>query len=198
MKNVINNTAFIGRYTIANQIAADVALVINDFVTTYQPVFLRQLLGPVLYKQFQDWYDTDVPRDTAGVNAVWQALLDGANYTKVGSNAPAYSEKISVSLTSYVYDRYQRNNITQTTGVGEKEVDAQNASQASVEQKLIDRWLEMVDNVRGNFDYLNKALATNADWRDWYRHCCGWSFFADDVDKYPSGEIFEKINRYGL
>lgn len=197
MTNVITNTAFVGRYLIANQLNADVALVLNNFVTTYQPVFLRQLLGPVLYKQFQDWYDTAPPRNTAGINATWQALIDGAVFTTTCAG-PAYSEKISIALTSYCYDRYQRNNVTQTTGVGEKETDAQNTSEGSVQQKLIDRWNEMVNNVSGNFSYLNKQLATNADWRDWHRYSCGWSFWADDTERCPNTEIFTKVNQFGL
>lgn len=197
MTNVITNTAFVGRYLIANQLSTEVALLLNNFVTTYQPVFLRQLLGPVLYKQFQDWYDTATPRNQDGINATWQGLLDGAVFTD-GSSNPMYSEKISISLTSFIYDRYQRNNVTQTTGLGEKSTDAQNTSEGSVQQKLIDRWNEMVNNTCGNFSYLNKQLATNADWRDWYRYSCGWSFWADNGERYPSVEIFTKINQFGL
>lgn len=203
MTNVITNTAFVGRYLIANQVNADVALVLNNFVTTYQPVFLRQLLGPVLYKQFQDWLDLPLPRPQVGIQITWQALLDGTNFTTIWG-VPSYSEKISIALTSYCYDRYQRNNVTQTTGVGEKETDAQNTSQGSVQQKLIDRWNEMVNNTRGNFDYLNVQLQDNDDWRNWYRYVCGFygnpytSLMAELIMEYPKNEIFTRINQFGL
>jgi hypothetical protein len=195
MTKLISNTAFIGRYFIANNTSAEIAAQLNYLVTTYQPLFLRNIMGPKKASEFQAWLNI-TPADRP-INATWSALLSGVLFVD-NRGEDKQMGPITTPFTSYCYNIYQRGNVTQTTSSGEAMTLAQNAELGSPQQKLIDRWNEMVDYDSVIYDYLSVEFKTDADWLRWVRSFCGFSIWADDPKRLPNNELFEKINQFGL
>ena len=195
MTKLIDNTAFIGRYYIANNTDAAIAAQLNHLVTTYQPVFLRLIMGPKKATEFQDWLDI-TPADRP-VNQTWSALLVSGLFTNSRGD-DEFREAISKPLASFCYNEYQRANVTQTTSSGEATTLSQNAEPGSPQQKLIDRYNEMVDNCRGIYDYLSVQFKTDSSWLRWIRSISGFSIWADFPTRYPNNQLFERINQFGL
>ena len=199
MRNLITNAAFIGRYQIANATTSpEVIAQLNYLITTYQPVFLRMLLSPAKYTEFQAWFD--IAPDDRPINAAWSALLTGTDFTD-SWGVIRHAEPVTTPFTSFCYDKFQRGNVTQTAGMGEVATDIQNGTPGSPQQKLIDRWNEMAEYDKNIFWYLNKAFATDSVWRDWFRYQCGFTYWAydgwNDLPT-PKAEIFQFINQFGL
>lgn len=195
MTKLIDNTAFVGRYYVANNTDAAIAAQLNYLVTTYQPVFLRLIMGPKKASEFQAWLDiTPLERP---VNATWTALLTSGLFTNERGE-DEHREAITKPLTSFCYNEWQRANVTQTTSSGEAMTLAQNAEPGSPQQKLIDRQLESVEYCKGIYDYLSVQFKTDADWLRWIRSFSGFSIWADFPTRYPNNALFEKVNQFGL
>lgn len=195
MTKLITNTAFIGRYFIANNTAVEIAAQLNYLVTTYQPVFLRLLMGPKKASEFQAWLDLDPGARPA--NETWTALLNGVLFVD-NHDVDKQMDPVSTPFTSYCYNQYQRGNVTQTTASGEAMTLSQNAELGSAQQKLIDRWIEMVNYNTVIFDYLSKQFKTDSVWLRWLRTFRSFSYWADDIQRLPDNELYVKINQFGL
>ena len=152
-------------------------------------------MGPKKAAEFQTWLDIEPPQRPT--NATWSALLSGVLFVD-NRGEDKQMDPITTPFTSYCYNIYQRGNVTQTTSSGEAMTLAQNAELGSPQQKLIDRWNEMVDYDSVIYDYLSVEFKTDADWLRWVRSFCGFSIWADDPKRLPNNELFEKINQFGL
>lgn len=176
MGSIAKNTDFIGRFYVSNQIdSATVAAQLNNLVSTYEPVFLRMLLGPAQYELFKAWYNTD----PLPVNTTWSFLIAGGNYEKGGSTC--YAPPVKELILAYLYDKWNRENLSQTAAMGEVETDSQNASPGTATYKVVDRWNEMAAGCSETHDYLVKNLGAS------YRG-----------DNRALPEIFRYINRLDL
>lgn len=194
MGNIINNTAFVGRFLVANGDVSPVSVQLNYLVTTFQEQYLRMLLGPVYYQEFITWYDTPVV--DRPVNATWSGLLDGTTFTDTYQRQQ-YLYPLANALTAFCYDRWNRQNLSQTVSMGEVATDSQNASPASATYKVVDRWNEMVEIARTQWLWLDKQLGSEANWVQWkqQQYNWNWGYYAD---YYPNEEIFNPINRLDL
>lgn len=156
MANIVNNTDFKGRFHVSNWDTATVAAQLNYLVSTYEAVFLRMLLGNAQYTLFKEWYDTAAPRP---VNAVWTALLAGGNFEK-GSHTH-YAPPVKDLILAYLYDKWNRENLSQTVAMGEVNTDSQNASAGTAVYKVVDRWNEMASGCLAVYEYLYDNLGSD-------------------------------------
>lgn len=197
MNRIINNTNFVGRFSVANNTTVTVAAILNDMVDTNQELYLRELLGPVYYAQFSAWYD--LPIIDRPINVTWSGLINGIQFTDIGSNQ-RYLQPISKALLGYCYDRWNRQNLTQTVAMGEANTDMQNAGIGVTMYKTIDRWNEAVDVTRTAWLWLDKNLQGESDWVQWKSQISNWwntswLYFWYD---FPDIEIMHYQNRLDL
>jgi hypothetical protein len=81
--------------------------------------------------------------------------------------------------------------------MGEVRTDSQNASAGSPTYKVVDRWNEMVGNVRLMWQWLDKQLDGQTQWQDWRkRDNDGRALYF--YWYYPDRDIFKMINRLDL
>lgn len=165
MNNIINNTAFVGRYQVANFDDSTVSLELDYLIATYQEEYLRTLLGPGIYSLFATWYDSDEPRPA---NVEFEFLLSGGNFVS-REGVPLYAPPISQAITAYVYCKWQEWNYTQTVSMGEVKTESQNALISSAKLKVVDAWNYLVNASTTYWLYLNKQYANNSTWATWER-----------------------------
>lgn len=144
----IDTTYFYGPLSIAQLSQAAVRSTVQAFINEYEAQLLHQLLGPELYLAYK-----------SGITGAVQKYIDirdGKEYTnKAGQQvkwcglaftegtAP-YETKLSL-IANYVYFHYRADNATQTTGTGEKNAEAKNATEASPRRKMVKAWNQMVE-----------------------------------------------------
>lgn len=165
MNNIINNTAFVGRYQVANFDDPTVSVELDYLIATYQEEYLRTLLGPDIYSLFATWYNSEEPRPE---NAEFEFLLTGGNFVS-REGVPLYAPPISQAITAYVYCKWQEWNYTQTVSMGEVKTESQNALISSARLKVIDAWNFLVNASLTYWAYLHKQYANNATWTTWER-----------------------------
>lgn len=123
-----------------------VSVSIQNFITKYQPIFLKELLGTELF-------------DAYTVNPTDQRFTDLLPYIK-----PA--------LVDYVYWFYIKNQATQMTGTGAAQSKKQNAVTVSPYPEMVRAWNEMVDYNKGT----NKFLSGNATYPEYTFKLPEWFF----------------------
>lgn len=184
MQSIINNTAFVGDYFVANQTSVPVAANLNNIVAVNQEKYLRELLGPIYYERFADWYDTNPTRPA---NETFEKLLTGTTFTSTWG-VIMYMPPISKPLKAYCYSAWNNRNATQTVAMGEVETESQNAMMASATLKVVNRWNEMVSETIATWEWLNKQLKNESDWTTWVNQA-RW---------YYTQGIFKRKNRLDL
>ncbi len=157
MSYIAANTDFKGRFYVSNWDITTVASQLNYLVSTYEPVFLRMLLGNVQYAEFKAWYDLAI--EARPVNAVWTFLLAGGNFEK-GSHTH-YAPPVKGLILAYLYDKWNRENLSQTVAMGEVNTDSQNASAGTPVYKVVDRWNEMASGCLAVYEYLYDNLGSD-------------------------------------
>lgn len=198
MANIAQNTDFIGRFYVANQVdSLQVAAQLNYLISTYEELFLRDILGPYYYPLFIAWFALDAPGRAADPNnATFAGLLNGVSFENKQSILQ-YSQPIIKSIMAYLYDKWNRENLTQTVAMGEVNTDSQNAAAGTPTYKVVDRWNEMVGNVRLMWQWLDKQLDGQAQWQDWRkRDNDGRSLYL--YWYYPNRGIFNTVNRLDI
>lgn len=165
MNNIISNTAFVGRYQVANQSDPTVSVELEYLIATYQEEYLRTLLGPQTYDLFAAWYDSQEPRPE---NVEFEFLLSGGTFTS-RDGIVLYAPPIREAITAYVYCKWQEWNATQTVSMGEVQTESQNALVASAKLKVVDAWNYLVNASMSYWLYLHKQYANNAIWTTWER-----------------------------
>lgn len=198
MSNITANTDFIGRFYVANNVESEsVAAQLTYLISTYEELFLRSLLGPYYYQLFVDWYaKNEENRLLDPNNETFAGLLAGVTFENRQS-VLVYSKPIKQSIMGYLYDRWNRENLTQTVAMGEVKTDSQNATTGAATYKVVDRWNEMATNVRLMWQWLDKQLDSQTQWQDWCKQDNGGRalYF---YWYYPDRDIFKMINRLDL
>lgn len=199
MSNIATNTDFIGRFYVANNAdSVAVAAELNYLVSTYEELFLRELLGPHFYPLFVAWYGKSAGDRLADpYNVVFDGLLNGKLFENI-EGVTRYSRPIKESIMGYLYDKWNRDNLTQTVAMGEVKTDSQNAQPGNPTYKVVDRWNEMVNSVRLMWQWLNKELENDTNWQNWRRDSGSYGPYMYTAGYYPCRGIFKPINRLDL
>ena len=167
--SLVNVSDFIGRYTIAQTEQPNVAAVVQQYIDRYETEYLKKVLGVTMYINYK-----------AGItasNPIYTALRDGDNYTDYYGETMFY-EGLKQPILNYIYFHYLRDNVTFTTGSGEKEIQKGHA--VSSIEKQVRAWNEMVA--------VNKKLR-------WYLYSKAVTF--GNIIWYYN-EMFHPINTLGL
>lgn len=164
MNPIINNTNFVGEFYVANPTGLGVAASLNNIVAINQEKYLRELLGPIYYERFAEWYDTAVADRPS--NETFEKLLTGTTFTSTWGIV-MYMPPIAEPLKAYCYNAWNERNATQTVAMGEVETESQNAAMASATLKVVARWNDMVSNTIATWEWLNKQLKNESDWTTW-------------------------------
>lgn len=152
--NTIDASYFFGAVLIAQKSDAAVSASLSIAIDTHEPVLLQALLGYELYKAYLAWDGSAAGR--------FKDLRDGLEYTSQDGTTKKWkglryvtgvSTKKSL-IANYVYYNYMRENVTITSGTGEKQAINQNAINADVEQKRVNAWNEMVCENLSLIDFL--------------------------------------------
>lgn len=132
---IITPDIFQGEITLGQTESLSVKENIKWFITKYEPLFLRNVLGKQLAAEFAEGL-SDNP-----VNEKWEILA--------GMVKPA--------LANFVYSQYMRNKITETAGSGETMHFASTSERVSPWGKIVRAWNEMADQLSVLHDILTNS-----------------------------------------
>lgn len=162
---IIDASYFTGEILIANRSQYEVQEHIDFMITKYENQILDKLLGI----QFSNDFKAGLLLDP--IPEKWLKLRDGTIYNNntMRWNGFANDEKQSI-IANYVYYWLTRDNISQTTGIGEVRSTGENSNLFIPVYKQVRAWNEMVDWIAD----LNRFIAlNNADYPYFHDlHCC--------------------------
>lgn len=193
--NLIDHTYFIGELNLPNTQKQDVQDRLNLFITKYQAKFLNELLGYDLAKQLTTGLTAPTP-DTK-----WTDLRDGKEF--IGLNGLMYEwQGLRDNLTKksiiadYVYYWWMRNEVSQTSAVGEVMTTTENATRTSPSVKMCRAWNEMVNGVWQLVRFLDANRTDYIGWRGAYSY--NESYRYNTFSGYQLADIFYPINDFNL
>ena len=146
-----------------------------------EPKILKGLLGYETYKllmaenpesRFVDLKNGIEYTDKNGLLKKWEGLAQP-------------TLKISL-IACYVYYKYQRNQVTTTSGTGEGKTQTQNAIPISAMDKMASAWNKMVSLNKELYCFLNAKKDVYTEWYNWV------------TKEGPNSEFFENINSLNL
>lgn len=168
--STIDSTYFFGENTIAQKSNTGVSGSLTLFIDEYEEKLLTDLFGYELYKAYK-----------AGIAVLptpatkWTDIRDGKEYT---NRAGVLSKWKGLKFTdgtakksliaNYVYWHWQQNEMTVTTGNGEKVPNNQSAINASAAQKMVWAWNRMVDWNLLLIEFLLSNTATYPEFETYY------------------------------
>jgi hypothetical protein len=175
---IIDSTYFYGRLTIAQKDTPAVAQTLTEFIAKHESKYLEKILGYKTAKDFTSAIDASPAQK-------WVDLRDGKEFQDVAQQWRKWigfknSAKES-PIANYVYYQWMANEVSNTTGIGEKKLIFANSINYSPSQKMCYAWNEMIE---------------------W--HCILQLFLEVNKADYPDyildwqNEFYYKINDWGL
>lgn len=160
---LIDKTYFHTNINIPNLDSSYISENLNNFIIEYEPEILLYLLGLNLYNTY-----IANPTDSRFI-----VLTNGITYTTTtgeqkkwrGLKTVIGSNKYSL-IAYYVYYFYTRNEVTNTTGVGEAINKTSNATRVSPIQKQTLVWNKMLDWIYELYDFLDANKQTYPEWNN--------------------------------
>jgi len=162
MANLIDSTYFVGEINLPGSALTGDYANISQFIAKYEPIALRDLLGPTLAADLQSEIGAEE------YSTKWDRLVNGHTYTvdfmgdshTVEWNGLINTDKISM-LAYFIYFKYVGFHVTHTSRVGEVLLQSENANRHSVNMKLVNAWNEYI-RLRGSVsDYDIEPTAYN-------------------------------------
>jgi len=185
MANLIDISFFFGNLHIAQKSDAAVSSSLNWFIDEYEPRLLTDLLGYELYEAYKTGIAAGSP------DAKWTDLRDGKAYTnRAGITVKYQGLKWSIGgskkspIANYVYWYWMENQVSDSTGTGEKVTDAQASAGVSPATKMIRAWNQMAD---WNRELLEFLLSNETDYPE----------FTDHYSRIPAG-LIKYQNSFGI
>lgn len=127
---------------------------IQSFITKYEPIFLKTILGMDLYTLFIAGLDANT--------AIYEAIRDGGTYDDIYGITQEWEGFVSGNnpIANFIYWYYQKSNASITTGIGETNASVENGTRTSPNQKMVESWNEMVDynNMLHGYLYANSSI----------------------------------------
>lgn len=121
--------------------------VLNDFIATYEPEFLRKALGYSFYKIM-----TENPTEQRFID-----LIEGKEYTLNGVTDKwegfKNDQKLS-PIANYLYVKYWQVNVQATGGLGIQVNNVEHAHTVSPAQKMTQAWSDMLYMLRKMYQFL--------------------------------------------
>lgn len=164
--SIINSTYFFGDLTIAQASQPEVSRTIQAFINKYEPLFLKEVLGYQLSKDFIAGI-----ADTDSIDPKWDKILSGSEYTDTFGNLRKWNgfkstaPLINSPIACFVYYWYQRDNETTTAGTGEVNSANQNATGASAVMKVSRAWQEMAENLAELYGFIEANITDYPEYK---------------------------------
>lgn len=149
---IIDLTYFHGLINIPQLSQPYVSDSVDSFIVEFERDILIKILGLRMYNAFMAGLTESV------VEQRWQDLRDGVEYNNKEWMGFANSRKKSL-IANYVYYWYTRDQVTQTTGVGESATKTENAVRVSPAGKQTRAWNEMVNWIADLYEFLKYKSA---------------------------------------
>jgi hypothetical protein len=187
--SLIDETYFIGELNLPNLNEESEIERLQLFIDKYEPKFLTELLGYGLYKDFKAGLLVNPVADK------WKALRDGGEYTYSGSTFRwnGLKQADGSMIANYVYYWWMRNELTQTTGMGEVATKSENSVRVSASNKMTSAWNEMVNQVWALTSFMNASIVDYPDWQ-WYGGASSQYYYNSPRLR----DIFYQINSFNL
>lgn len=181
---IVQPSDFIGEIQIANKTQSDVSADLAYFIAKYQAKFLKELLGESFFALFDTGMNAD-PQEARFVTL---------------------AQQLTSACADYIFYYYQRDQVTQTVGVGNVQTKAANAVVTSGGKKLSRAWNEMVGYVYGVIKFItdNPDIYPEYILPNWLRwRMCDRFWWEQDYYLYPFGfgrvpDIFNSINDFNI
>lgn len=154
------------------------------FILKYEPEYLQYILGYELYDLFEDGLLANT--------TIYKNIRDGVTYTDVWTGRTekwyGFATVGTNPIANYIYYQLLKNNAQQTTGIGQVNTVAENATRVSPEIPMCSAWNEMVDfNIKlYGFLYANQDI---------YPSWIGNDYYARSQEFV---NLFRKINTFGI
>lgn len=161
---------------------------ITSFITKYEKEFLIRCFGYTLYKLINA-YNAESPGDTT---QRIRDIIEGKEFTEESGDTTftyKWNGLINSDLESpiayYVYYKFQRDALSETTITGEIKTDHELASNVDAPIKIMNAWNKMVDLIGNSDEYNEYSLRY---------------FMIKYYDTYPEWEYkdFEYLNSFDL
>lgn len=159
MATIIDSSYFFGDLYIPQITEPSVLATVNKYIVKYEPEFLQDVLGYTMAKN---------------INA-YPFLLNGAEFNNpYKGGAPDNWKGLKVDLGSgkywsiianYVYVRYMQDNISFSTGSGEKVIDQQTSKTVSPVMKIKRAWDEMAKEIQTLIGFLQSDRLTYSSYQ---------------------------------
>lgn len=168
---IVTSDFFYGPLQIAQISEQSVVDTINDYVNKYEPEFMRALFGYELSKELMDPANANVQK--------YKDIIEGSEYTNWygvpdkwrGLKEVMPGGKFKSAIANFIYCQYTNDQITVTSGTGEKVVKAENAIAASPRDKIARAWNEMIGWNKELIDFLIFNQATYPEFFLFYNNC---------------------------
>ncbi len=130
MTTIIDKSVFIGDINLPKGQYDD----IDTFITKFEPIVLKYLLGEPLYRLMKDNQNTEP----------YKGLINGLDYNININNQKATLHYPGVKnlISYYVYCEYLRYLVTSTQSVGEVQSKQENSYKANINLKLFSAWVK--------------------------------------------------------
>lgn len=196
---LIDSTYFINKLNLPQVGNTEGLADVNNFITQYEPEYLRCVLGNELYDVFINEVDgSGLPSEQR-----WIDLLEGVSFTYkncsyVWNGFKPLTPALKISpIANYVFYQYVNNKVTDFTLIGEVQSTTDNNRVVSSVDRLVDTWNRMVDMNKNLYRFLKANKTVYPEWKICYDHCkcgCGCETCANE----GCGHLFKKINSLGL
>jgi hypothetical protein len=189
--SLIDASYFVGELNIPNTSSQAIAERLQFFIAKYERQFLEDLLGYELWKLLDTQITQGEENSPATPLPRLASLLDGVEYTDSSVRLRKWQGLVYTEgglprslIANFVYWHWMKDQVTQTTGLGEAATQAQNATLVSPTGKMVSAWNEMAKMVAHLHYFLNDKQADYPEW-------VGWS-------KWPMYMLAANVNQFGI
>jgi hypothetical protein len=166
--SIITTSYFTANLDLPGRNAVGLSENLTLYISRYEPIYLRGVLGYSLYKLLMTAYDASVAATPTPLPQRWADLLNGVEYDVSDITYKWDGLRNSTLLTSpianYIYFTFRRDTETRTGNVGENKPNAQNADSVTPNRKLVFAWNDMVHQNWQLKHYLDNNTATFPEW----------------------------------
>lgn len=156
---IVDRLYFRGLLQVENSNEQPVQGRLQYFIETFEPKFLRKLMGYDLYTSFEAGRIV-----TPTVPAIWTNLLTGSgNYPGLVTTDAAGQKQSPIA--NYIYYWWLRDQATQNTALGQMIPAAQGGKRTNPMRKMEDVWNEMIERVWQFWEYLDVNKISYTDYK---------------------------------
>lgn len=156
---IIDYTKFTGKLTLPQTGNSDGLALVNEFIDTYEPEYLQNVLGYDLWKAFDEGTQGSGTPDQR-----WIDLLEGKEFDYCGTTLKLIGFN-NAPIQNYVYYQFLDNEASNTTLTGGSTPASENAKRVNSIDKMVDAWNRMVTYNEILWKFLQKYEDVYPEWK---------------------------------